>query len=67
MTRFTTSSASCRTPWVRFQDHGIVFGPSRSETLHVRMARHQDNAQALVEWLNARDDVGLVRYPGLAA
>ena len=36
------------------------------KTLHVRMARHQDNAQALVEWLNARDDVGLVRYPGFS-
>lgn len=34
------------------------------KTLHLRMAAHQANAQALVAWLQERDDVGLVHYPG---
>ena len=34
------------------------------KTLHVRMDRHQSNAQALVRWLGERDDVEKVLYPG---
>lgn len=34
------------------------------KTLHVRMARHDHNAKALVEWLQSREDVALVHYPG---
>lgn len=34
------------------------------KTLHVRMARHDANARALVEWLGGRDDVAKVHYPG---
>lgn len=34
------------------------------KTLAVRMARHEANAKALVAWLEARDDVSLVHYPG---
>jgi cystathionine beta-lyase/cystathionine gamma-synthase len=36
-------------------------------TLELRMARHSVNAQRVAEALGARDDVALVRYPGLAS
>lgn len=35
------------------------------KTLAVRMDRHCDNAEAIVEWLGGRDDVSSVLYPGL--
>lgn len=35
------------------------------ETLHLRMPRHCENAQKVVEWLSAREDVAWVNYPGL--
>ncbi len=35
------------------------------ETLSLRVQRHADNALALAEWLDARDDVEWVNYPGL--
>ncbi|MCB9878295.1 MAG: cystathionine gamma-synthase [Planctomycetes bacterium] len=35
-------------------------------TLAVRMRQHQDNAQAIAEWLAARPEVARVYYPGLA-
>ena len=34
------------------------------KTLHVRMARHQENATAIAAWLSERSDVGKVIYPG---
>ena len=34
------------------------------KTLHLRMARHQDNAQSLVAWLRQRPEVAKVHYPG---
>jgi cystathionine beta-lyase/cystathionine gamma-synthase len=34
-------------------------------TLELRMARHAQNAQRVAEAIAARDDVSLVRYPGL--
>lgn len=37
------------------------------ETLSLRMERHTSNAQALAEWLEARDEVQTVYYPGLAS
>src|SRR6476659_5632242 len=33
-------------------------------TLHLRMERHAVNARAICEWLQARDDVAWVSYPG---
>jgi cystathionine beta-lyase/cystathionine gamma-synthase len=33
-------------------------------TLHLRMERHTANARAICEWLQARDDVAWVSYPG---
>ncbi len=35
------------------------------ETLSLRIERHVQNAQALAEWLEARDEVEKVYYPGL--
>jgi O-acetylhomoserine (thiol)-lyase len=35
------------------------------ETLSLRMERHCQNAQAVAEWLEARDEVEWVSYPGL--
>ncbi|MDX6356062.1 MAG: O-acetylhomoserine (thiol)-lyase [Streptomyces sp.] len=35
------------------------------ETLSLRLERHSANAQALAEWLEARDEVAAVHYPGL--
>lgn len=35
------------------------------ETLHLRMPRHCENAQKVAEWLDAREDVEWVNYPGL--
>ena len=35
------------------------------KTLHVRMARHDDNARHIAEWLTARPGVEKVIYPGL--
>ncbi|KAI8639447.1 Cys/Met metabolism PLP-dependent enzyme-domain-containing protein [Parasitella parasitica] len=35
------------------------------ETLSLRVQRHLDNSLALAEWLDARDDVAWVSYPGL--
>ncbi|RAJ69656.1 O-acetylhomoserine (thiol)-lyase [Streptomyces sp. Amel2xB2] len=35
------------------------------ETLSLRIERHSSNAQALAEWLEQRDEVEAVHYPGL--
>ena len=35
------------------------------ETLSLRMERHVQNAQAIAEWLEARDEVEVVHYAGL--
>jgi cystathionine gamma-lyase len=35
------------------------------KTLHVRLDRHQENAQKVAAWLEARADVERVIYPGL--
>ena len=37
------------------------------ETLSLRMERHVANAQAVAEWLQARDEVEWIWYPGLAS
>lgn len=37
------------------------------ETLSLRMERHCENALAVAQWLEARDDVEWVAYPGLAS
>ena len=35
------------------------------ETLEVRMKKHSDNALELAQWLQSRDEVSWVNYPGL--
>ena len=37
------------------------------ETLSLRMERHSQNALAVAQWLEARDEVEWVNYPGLAS
>ncbi|MBH45322.1 MAG: O-acetylhomoserine aminocarboxypropyltransferase [Flavobacteriaceae bacterium] len=37
------------------------------ETLEVRMKKHSENALELAQWLEARDEVSWVNYPGLAS
>jgi len=37
------------------------------ETLSLRMERHSENALKVAQWLEARDDVEWVKYPGLAS
>jgi O-acetylhomoserine (thiol)-lyase len=37
------------------------------ETLSLRMERHSQNALAVAQWLEARDEVSWVTYPGLAS
>lgn len=37
------------------------------ETLHLRIARHSENALAVAKWLEADDRVAWVSYPGLAS
>jgi methionine-gamma-lyase len=44
--------------------HGVLRG---LKTLHLRMERHCDNAQAIAEYLAAHPLVVEVRYPGLAS
>ncbi len=37
------------------------------ETLSLRMERHSQNALAVAQWLESRDEVEWVKYPGLAS
>jgi len=59
-----------RTHWLR--DTGACMSPFAAflfllglETLHLRMPRHCENAQALAEWLSEHPAVAWVNYPGL--
>jgi len=59
-----------RTHWLR--DTGGSMSPFAAflfllgiETLHLRMERHTQNAQALAEWLEKHPAVTWVNYPGL--
>ena len=61
-----------RTHWLR--DTGACMSPFAAflfllglETLHVRMPRHVQNAQAVAEFLKAHPAVQWVNYPGLAS
>ena len=47
-----------------FNSHQIILG---LETLHVRMARHVENARAVARWLEAHPLVSWVNYPGLSS
>jgi O-acetylhomoserine (thiol)-lyase len=59
-----------RTHWLR--DTGAAMSPFAAwlflmglETLHVRMPRHAENAQAVAEFLQSHPAVDWVNYPGL--
>lgn len=63
-------SVKMRVQWIR--DLGTPMMPFNAflsmmgaETLHVRMERHCQNAQALAEYLEKHPKVGWVNYPGL--
>ena len=43
----------------------LLFGPTWLEDSHVRMERHQQNAQRIVEWLSEHDKVDRVLCPDL--
>jgi O-acetylhomoserine (thiol)-lyase len=47
-----------------FNSHQIILG---LETLHVRMARHVENARVVARWLEKHPSVVWVNYPGLAS
>ncbi len=56
------------------RDHGSAMAPMNAflflqglETLSLRMERHVQNAQAVAGFLEARDEVESVNYPGLAS
>ena len=56
------------------RDFGAAQSPFNSflllqglETLSLRVQRHADNALELARWLDARDDIVWVNYPGLEA
>lgn len=59
-----------RLAWLQ-KSAGAVLGPQDCflvlrglKTLHIRMERHQQNAQRIVEWLSEHDTVNRVLYPG---
>jgi O-acetylhomoserine (thiol)-lyase len=61
-----------RTHWLR--DTGAAMSPFAAflfllgiETLHVRLERHVQNAQALAEWLEKHPAIEWVNYPGLSS
>ena len=54
------------------RDLGVTAAPMSAyllnlglESLHVRMKRHCENAQAVAEYLQANDKISWVKYPGL--
>ena len=54
------------------RDFGAALSPFNAfqiiqglETLPVRIKRHSDNALALAQWLESREEVAWVNYPGL--
>ncbi|MHC4417086.1 MAG: homocysteine synthase [Planctomycetota bacterium] len=58
-TQFLRDMGSCMSPFNAFLFlQGL-------ETLHLRMARHSENALALAKWLENQNQVEWVNYPGL--
>ena len=54
------------------RDHGACLSPFNAfqiiqglETLEIRMKKHSENALALAQWLEIREEVEWVNYPGL--
>jgi O-acetylhomoserine (thiol)-lyase len=58
-TQFLRDMGSCMSPFNAFLFlQGL-------ETIHLRMARHSENALKLAQWLEKQDSVNWVNYPGL--
>jgi len=58
-TQFLRDMGSCMSPFNAFLFlQGL-------ETLHLRMARHSENALSLAQWLEKQNTVNWVNYPGL--
>ena len=49
----------------RPRQNSFLFELSVLETLHLRVPRHCENAQKVAEYLQSREDVAWVNYPGL--
>ncbi len=56
------------------RDYGAAMSPFNAfqiiqglETLELRMNKHSENALALAKWLEGRDEVAWVNYPGLSS
>lgn len=56
------------------RDLGVIPSPFNAyllnmnlEDLHLRVARHVENAQKVAEFLEGRDDIEFVNYPGLSS
>ena len=56
------------------RDHGAALSPFNAfqilqglETLEIRVQKHSENALALATWLESREEVAWVNYPGLAS
>lgn len=54
------------------RDHGAALSPFNAfqilqglETLEIRVKKHSENALALAQWLQTREEVAWVNYPGL--
>ncbi|MEW7290866.1 O-acetylhomoserine aminocarboxypropyltransferase/cysteine synthase family protein [Aquimarina sp. 2304DJ70-9] len=54
------------------RDHGAALSPFNAfqilqglETLEIRIKKHSENALSLAKWLQQRDEVAWVKYPGL--
>ncbi len=60
-THVLRDTGGCMSPWAAFL---FLLG---LETLHVRLPRHAENAQAVAEFLDAHPAVEWVNYPGLPA
>ncbi len=69
---FGNIAFAIRTRVEGLRDFGAALSPFNSflllqglETLSLRVQRHVDNSLELARWLDARDDVAWVSYPGL--
>ena len=72
--RFGTAAYITKIVAQLMRDLGCIPSPHNSfllgvniESLPLRMAKHLSNAQRIAEWLVGRDDIAVVRYPGLPA
>ena len=70
--KFGKAAYITKAPAQVMRDLGSIPSPQNSfllniglETLHLRMPRHCENAQKVAEYLQSREDVAWINYPGL--